>query len=153
MRALKVICILGLIAVLSNTALAEEKKRVAKVVDLKGKAEARLSGKKTWVPVEIGAILTQGDVIKTKTDSWVLLNLNGSGETAAVELSENSQLMLSELIMEKKEQQTLLDLAIGKVLIRAQKLHSEKSRFEVKTPTSIVGVRGTTFAVEVEALD
>ena len=32
------------------------------------------------------------------------------------------------------------------------KLRKEHSKFEIKTPTSIVGVRGTTFAVEVENL-
>ena len=62
---------------------------------------------------------------------------------------------MAELIGNKEEgtQKTLLDLAIGKILIRAKKLHSEEEKFEVKTPTTIVGVRGTTFAVEVEALE
>ena len=48
---------------------------------------------------------------------------------------------------------TLLDLAMGEILIKAQKVHGEKSQFEVKTPTSIVGVRGTTFNVKVEAVE
>ena len=48
---------------------------------------------------------------------------------------------------------TLLDLAMGEVLIKAQKVHGENSKFEVKTPTSIVGVRGTTFNVKVEAVN
>jgi hypothetical protein len=68
-------------------------------------------------------------------------------------MKENSQLQLTELKINKAEasETTLLDLALGAVLIKAEKLHSEKSRFEVKTPTSIVGVRGTTFSVAVEA--
>ena len=49
-------------------------------------------------------------------------------------------------------QNTLFDLSLGEILIKAKKLHSEKSKFEVKTPTSIVGVRGTTFSVTVEAV-
>ena len=100
-------------------------------------------------------VLNEKDFIKTKADSWVNMNLDGSGETAAVELDENSQLMLLRLTKDDENgtQKTLLDLAIGKILIRAQKLHTKESSFEVKTPTSIVGVRGTVFEVEVEALD
>ena len=44
---------------------------------------------------------------------------------------------------------TLLDLAVGKVLVHAAKLKGG-SRFEVRTPTAISGVRGTVFEVEVK---
>lgn len=109
----------------------------------------------TWITAEEGMVLNEGDIIKTREGSTVMLNLDGSGETATVDLAENSQLKLAELLKDEEtgSEQTLLDLAIGEILIRAQKLHSEEERFEVKTPTTIVGVRGTTFAVEVEALD
>ena len=55
-----------------------------------------------------------------------MLNLDGDGKTATVDLSESSQVMIAELIGDKKEgtQKTLLDLAIGKILIRAKKLHT-----------------------------
>ena len=114
-----------------------------------------MTPQKTWIPAKVGMVLNQGDIIRTKKDSWALLNLDGAAETANLELKENSQLKLAELVENKKEatQTTLLDLALGEVLIKAKKLHSEKSRFEVKTPTSIVGVRGTTFSVSVEALE
>jgi hypothetical protein len=83
------------------------------------------------------------------------LNVDGSGQTATVEVKENSQLLLSELLVNPANgtQKTLLDLAAGEILIKAQKVKGEESKFEVKTPTSIVGVRGTTFAVKVEALE
>ena len=54
--------------------------------------------------------------------------------------------------LNKGTSQTLLDLAVGKILIRVDKLHKKGDKFEIKTPTSIVGVRGTVFGVEVEAL-
>jgi hypothetical protein len=133
---------------------SEEAERIAKIVDLKGQVQLKsLQG--DWVPAEVGTTLTQGHILKTAAKSQAVLKLDGAEETATVEINENSQLMLSELLMdtEKGTQKTLLDLAIGKVLIKAQKLHDEKSKFEVKTPTSIVGVRGTSFSVEVEATE
>ncbi|MBU0896123.1 MAG: FecR domain-containing protein, partial [Candidatus Omnitrophica bacterium] len=132
----------------------EDVKRVSKVIDVSGKVIVKPSGEKGWIPVQKGMIISEGDILKTKVNSWALLNLNGSGETATVEVEENSQLAFTELTKDDQGvEKTFLDLALGKLLIEAKKLESEKSKFEVKTPTSIVGVRGTTFAIEVEAID
>ena len=43
---------------------------------------------------------------------------------------------------------TLLVVGIGSVLVKADKLVGA-SKFEVKTPTSIIGIRGTIFEVYV----
>jgi hypothetical protein len=103
----------------------------------------------------MGMILKEGDMIRTMAGSWALLNVDGHAETATVEVKENSQLKMAQLLENKdaSSQSTLLDLALGEVLIKAKKLHSEKSKFEVKTPTSIVAVRGTTFSVAVKSVE
>ncbi|MBU1134212.1 MAG: FecR domain-containing protein [Candidatus Omnitrophica bacterium] len=154
MKALKIICILFLIVNFVSWGFTEDVKRVSKVIDVSGKVIVKPSGEKGWIPVQKGMIISEGDILKTKVNSWALLNLNGSGETATVEVEENSQLAFTELTKDDQGvEKTFLDLALGKLLIEAKKLESEKSKFEVKTPTSIVGVRGTTFAIEVEAID
>jgi len=155
-RYLKILFITGLIFItLGSFALAEEAKRTAVITDLEGDVEVKTPEGEGWSPASTGMVLNEKDFIRTNADSWVSLNLNGSGETAALELNENSQLMLLKLTKNEENgtQNTLLDLAIGKILIRAQKLHTKESSFEVKTPTSIVGVRGTVFEVEVEAFE
>lgn len=152
----KVIILLLAVALVGcySFVLAEKVNRIATIAEVKGKVEVRLSGK-AWAPATKNMVLTQGDMIRTKADGWALLNLDGNAQTALVEVKNNSQLGLAELIEDKAmdSQKTLLDLALGEVLIKAQKLHSEKSSFEVKTPTSVVGVRGTTFSVTVEAVE
>jgi len=72
-----------------------------------------------------------------------------------VEMKQNSKLQLAVLLggKEAPTQTTLLDLSMGEILVKAQKVHSEKSKFEVKTPTSVVGIRGTTFSVAVETTE
>jgi len=117
--------------------------------------QVRVMGQRRWASAESGMVLSEGDILRTKKNAWALVNLDGDGETATVTVQENSQLLISKLTKDEEEnsQETLLDLGLGKILIEAEKLHSEKSKFEVKTPTSVVGVRGTTFAVEVEALE
>ena len=69
-------------------------------------------------------------------------------------LKENTTLTL-DILKENtatKKKVTVLDVSIGKILIQAEKL-KDGSRFEVKTPTSVVGVRGTKFSVKVEAIE
>lgn len=155
MKTIKLICILGIIILMSySIILAQEAKRTGTIAELKGNVDIK-PAKQNWIPAKVDMVLNQGDIIRTQKGSWVILNLDGQAQTATVEVKENSQLRLAELLENKKDstQTTLLDLALGQILIKAQKLHSEKSSFEVKTPTSIVGVRGTTFSVTVEALE
>ncbi|OPX29814.1 MAG: hypothetical protein B1H08_02995 [Candidatus Omnitrophica bacterium 4484_171] len=153
MRLLKLVIIFEIIAGLIFAAAAQDINRSASIDSLKGKVQVKLINEKSWNSAKVGMILHEGDSIRTSAGSWAFLNLD-KGKTATVEVKENTQLLLSEL---KKNdsgdvKDTLLDLAIGKILIKVQKLRKESSKFEVKTPTSIVGVRGTVFAVEVENL-
>jgi len=154
MKLTRWLCVLALILGVFTLSFAEETRRVADITETKGTVEVKIL-KENWKPAKIGMILNQGDFIRTKKDSWAILNLDGAGETATVEVKQNSQLRLAELKQNKEQgtQNTLLDLALGEILIKAQKLHLEKSKFEVKTPTSIVGVRGTTFSVAVETIE
>ncbi len=153
MKVIKVSLIALVIVGMSFVSYGAETARTATILDMDGRVSVRLSDGIN-VPAEIGMEIGQGDAIITGEGAFALVRLEGE-ETATLDISENSRLLLSELIFDAAEdsQSTLLDLAMGKVLIRADRLHSEKSRFEVKTPTSVVGVRGTTFEVQVEGLE
>jgi len=133
--------------------LAEEISRTATVLALEGSASIKTGPDSDWLSLAEGDIVSEKSVLRTNSNSKVKLLLNGEVETAIVWIKPNSQLFLSTLTENPEEtrQNTLLDLAIGEILIKAQKLHAQDSKFEVKTPTSIVGVRGTTFAVTVQA--
>jgi hypothetical protein len=144
-----IILIMGFISVAS----AQEAERKAKIIDIEGEVKVKLLDE-GWVAGQVGMLLGEGDVVVTKGDSEASLSMNGNGEMATVNVYEDSQLMLTELAEDEGGAlSTLLELGLGKILIKAKKLHSEEEKFEVKTPTTIVGVRGTTFAVEVEALE
>lgn len=154
MKILKVFFVIALVAFIASPALCKDAQRTASITEINGQVEVKAS-KGTWEPAQVGMLLKAGDSVRTKASSWALLNVDGTGETATVEVKQNSELNMATLLKdeEKGTQTTMLDLSLGEVLIKAKKLHSEKSKFEVKTPTSIVGVRGTTFSVAVEALE
>jgi len=153
MKVARFLIIFLLVAGMATAAYCEAATRDARVLDMDGKVTIRTSDGESK-PAEMGMVLHEGDIIKTGSGAFALVKLEGT-ETATVEVNENAQMLLSEMQMDTEAgtQKTLLDLAIGKILIKAEKLHSDKSKFEVKTPTSVVGVRGTTFAVEVEGLE
>ena|SRR3989338_4617145 len=140
-----------------SSGFAQSAKRQAAVKEAKGIVELKI-GSDAWSAAKVGTLLNQGDSIRSKANSWAvieILDLEGKERTASVELKPNSQLRLQEILenKEKQSQTTMLDLSLGEILIKAEKLDSEKSKFEVKTPTSVVGVRGTQFSVTVEAIE
>ena len=89
--------------------------------------------------------------MRTAKDSIVMLELLGSAKTADLVIKPESQFTLQTFSHDpdKKIENTLLSIQAGSVLVKAQKMIGD-SKFEVKTPTSIVGIRGTTFEVQVE---
>lgn len=137
-----------------SLASAEAVKRLAVVIETQGTVEVKTASR-VWVPAQTGMALNPDDAIRTGKNSYAILNLDGNAQTATVEVKEKSEVELAEMLANKEEgtQKTMLDLSLGSILIKAKKLHSEKSSFEVKTPTSVVAVRGTTFSVSVEALE
>lgn len=134
---------------------AEEEMRNAKVLDMQGKVD--LVRDEESLPLEAGMKILQGDVLVTKAGSWAFVKIDGIKQ-ARVEIKENSQLLFLEMVMdkEKESQDTLLDLAIGKVFVRVEGMPGEDSKFEVKTPTTLIGTMGkgeSSFSVEVESIE
>lgn len=151
MKNIKIITIAILVVFVSTACFAAETMRQAKVISASGDTLIKKAGDASWAPIKMDMTLAQGDMVKTGKASSAILNLGGAGN---VEIKENSQLSIAQLIQDSStgDKKTLLDLAMGEVFIKAEKLRSKEEKFEVKTPTSIVGVRGTKFSVKVEAV-
>ena len=129
--------------------------RHAKVVTAKGPVEYKKDpSTNEWQPVQQGELLYKGATIRTGKNGAADLALSGKNEgeeAATLSLRSESEMTLDELDTEKTTgaEKTKLAMAIGKVLIKAKELKGDSS-FEVKTPTSVVGVWGTEFEVDVK---
>ncbi len=123
----------------------------AKVKNIIGEAKFQKKGQASWEILQNGMALNEGDSVRTAPESIVTLELFGSEKTAEVILKPESYFTLQTFSHDaaKKTENTLLSVQAGSILVKAQKLVGE-SKFEVKTPTSIVGIRGTTFEVQVQ---
>ena len=147
----------------------------AKVVHIKGNARYSL-GNDVWEPLKVGTILRAGSVVQTenKAGAYVDLALYGSegGGFAAtigsgrgayqagssqnmVRLMENSQLAIDKLSTMQTGAEavtdTQLDLKKGRVMGNVKKL-SAASKYEVKLPNGVAGIRGTTYLLTTDGM-
>lgn len=123
--------------------------KVGKVDNVMGEVTiAHEAGKKKEKAV-VGTVLFLKDIVETKKESSVQLALDdGTG----IVLREKTKIVVSEFIFNpgKKQRETILDVAGGKLKVIVSKTFNKKtSKTEFKTPTAVVGVRGTELALDV----
>ena len=133
----------------AGTVNAEEQLMVIK--KFSGEVYVKRAEAQEWQPATVAMTLHEGDQIKTGEDSRAEILLDRRGQSGVVVLKEESLMRIKTAQQDPKSHQekTLLDLAIGRVIIFADR-ENKDSTFEVMTPTSTTGVRGTLFEVEVE---
>ena len=96
-----------------------------------------------WYDVEIGDFVTEKNVIKVDQDSFCEIQF---GNTAVVKIQQNSEINLARISLEPGNAHVALDMQLGNVLCKVQKLTGTES-FKIKTQTAVCGVRGTEFSV------
>lgn len=150
MKAIKFVLMMFLALAIIQTVSAQDTARTATVVRVTGSAEV-MPPQGPWTEARAGLSLPEGTVIRGKDGSKLILSIDGKDQTALVEMRGDTSLTLAEMQPAGNEvRTTLLDLAIGDVLVKVKKLPSDKSKFEIRTPISYVGVRGTIFSVSVK---
>ena len=135
-----VACVAVVVASMAFAQAAQVGKAVVKKVT--GAAEASEGG--AWKALQIGQELRPGTVVRTANDSSVDLFLDQNGPL--VRLVENTTLGIEKLNFENTGVDTVietqLDLKSGRVVGIVKKL-SVTSKYEIKTPNGVAGVRGT----------
>ena len=86
---------------------------------------------------EFGLPVFEGDIVETKNNSLLIIQLNTRGE---LKLKENTK-----LTVESISKETSILLNAGSVFSRVNKLVN--GSFSVRTPSMVAGVRGTEFFV------
>lgn len=155
---------------------------MAKVVSLQGSARWSKGSSGIWQPIRVGDILTSGALIQTAgSGSYVDLVLNnekamgplagsmmaspptpstGAGgshgaKQDTIRVYADTVLALDKLTYYKTGTDTVsetqLDLKAGKIYGTVRKL-SPASRYEIKIPTGVAGIRGTTYFVTADGI-
>ncbi|MEW5692291.1 MAG: fibronectin type III domain-containing protein [Candidatus Hydrogenedentota bacterium] len=140
------VLILGVFLIYPITIYAE--KYTAKVTDLVGDADYKVKDSEKWESLTNGIELQEGDKVRTKFASKLRLEFADGSE---VFVRENSMMDIKILKDTKGgDRQKQLKMWIGNVRAKVQPLPTEGSMFEVATPTSVAGVRGTDFTMNIE---
>ncbi|GIP24067.1 hypothetical protein J22TS3_43420 [Paenibacillus sp. J22TS3] len=151
MKIMKVLLSVLLVAIMIMPASASAKDTVkaGKITAVSGKAEIKKSGGEKKFGAFKGMAVSQGDVLLTGKDGQVDLDLDSDKE---VVIGPGTTLKISQLVqsVNAAEGKTSLSLGGGQIMIKIKKKLKGDSRFEVQTPTAIMGVMGTEFIVGYE---
>jgi phage tail protein X len=111
---------------------------------LEGQVEVKKSGEGQWSPARPNMILAENDLIRVQSQSRAELILDNQ---SVLRLSENTTLTLQKMEEEQavKKENTRMELSMGRLWVKVSKLFNPASRQDVKTPTVIAGVQGTTY--------
>ncbi|MCX7148233.1 MAG: PKD domain-containing protein [Rhodocyclales bacterium] len=119
---------------------------VVRISQSDGSVEIRKSGARDWKPARDGDVLERGDRITTRDKSAALLSwTNGS----MVKLYPNAELELAGVSfdLEKKLEQTILELARGRVFAKAQVPEHLFADFQIRMGGLSTRAQGAEFAL------
>lgn len=90
--------------------------------------------------------MTQGDTIMTGSNGKVTLEVDKDKE---MKIGANTQLMISELVqsLRNNADKSSFNLKAGQVYTKVKSQLSPGAKYEIRTPTAVMGVRGTQFFV------
>ncbi len=160
------------LAMVSTLAAQSATEGAAKVVRLKGAARYS-TGNNVWTPLKVGDIIRPGTVIQTADKSHVdialgegsapatpsapssMMSYQPAPEQNALRLWENTLLGVDKLTATRTGAdvvtETQLDLKAGHITGSVKKM-SAASKYEVKLPNGVAGIRGTFYDITAEGL-
>lgn len=146
-QACKLVAMVAGVLVLSFSLQAQTQPSKAEVRAVKGTATYTVAGGPAQ-PLKVGTILPAGSVVKTSAGSMVDLFLGNSA--GVVRVTENTTLGLDKLTLTDTGADTVVEVQLnlpdGTILGNVNKL-SAASKYEVKVPNGVAGVRGTRYRI------
>ncbi len=106
-----------------------------------GKAQFLKQGSSSWESIKRGVVLDLSDTIKTYKGSIVMLE----GEGFKIRLSPDTELTLASLFPKAE-----IHIHEGKTWVQVNRLKEGQS-FQMRSPSSVAGVRGTEFIYSVDS--
>lgn len=145
-RNIRILLFILLFVIGCSVSFAAEKRK-AKVVELHGKVEVQAATSEKKIPAFKNMVINEGDKIITGKDSKIVMKVDQDKE---VTLAANTIAILSELKGGSDVNDTVITIQAGGVGSKIEKKLDKNSSYKIKTPTAVMGVRGTQFYVQVE---
>lgn len=113
------------------------------IENLSGGAYHKAKSSPKWSVAAKGAALNEGDMVKTASDGRMVLRFEDGSK---MNVGNETELEITEFILKKKSRSATFSLSNGKIRAVVNKF-SGHSSIQVKTSTSVAGVKGTDFIV------
>ena len=130
-----------------SVAQAQTQQGKATVTGIKGSAEYSTGG--AYMPLKVGTVLRSGATVRTGGGSHVDLALGKNN--GVVRVAESSELAVDKLTYNTTGADTVIETQLnlkgGRVLGNANHKMSPASKYEVKTPVGVAGIRGTKYDI------
>src|SRR5688572_29756004 len=143
------VAVAALLSAATAQAAPEQNKAVVRAV--RGTANYSTDRGANWKALKVGTSLNQNSVIRTAPGSNVDLYMNENGP--AVRVTENTTLGIDRLTIDRTGVdnviETQLDLRNGRILGNVRRL-AAASKYEVKTPQGVAGIRGTRYDISAD---
>ena len=136
-----ILCFMILMANMPLTVFGAEKIS-AKLIQMEGDVQVIRAGGEKPFKAFVNMRLTEGDRIITGPSGKAKIEMD---DEVIITLAENTRIYLSELRGSNGAKQSSINLQSGGVGSSVKEKLKDNSRFEIKTPTAVMGVRGTEF--------
>jgi hypothetical protein len=134
--------------VLAGTAQAETIHNKGIIRAIRGSAQVSNNRGQSWSNAKVGGSLSANSQIKTSADSTVDVFLGENGPV--VRVTPDTTMGIDKLDLDstgiEKVIETQLDLRNGRILGSVKKM-AAASKYEVKTPVGVAGIRGTEYSI------
>jgi len=143
------VAVAALLSAATAQAAPEQNKAVVRAV--RGSANFSTDRGANWKALKVGTSLNQNSVVRTAPGSNVDLYLGDNGPI--VRVTEDTTLGIDRLTIDRtgvdKVIETQLDLRNGRILGDVKRL-AAASKYEVKTPHGVAGIRGTRYDIRAD---
>ena len=143
------VAVAALLSTATVQAAPEQNKAVVRTV--RGSANYSTDRGANWRSLKVGTSLNQGSVVRTAPGSVVDLFLGDNGPV--VRVMEDTTLGIDRLTVDRTGVDTVietqLDLRNGRILGDVKRL-AAASKYEVKTPHGVAGIRGTRYDIRAD---
>lgn len=136
-----ILCLMLFISSMPLTVFGADKVS-AKLIQMEGDVQIIRAGGEKPFKAFLNMRLTEGDKIITGSSGKAKVQMD---DEVVITLAENTRIYLSELRGSNGAKQSSISLQSGGVGSSVKEKLKDNSRFEIKTPTAVMGVRGTEF--------
>lgn len=136
----KIICLMLAFVLLAP--FSSQAAQVGTITALSGQVQSRSKAGLPYTSLAKGAVISEGNWIKTGAKGWVELTLN---DKSTFTLSNNTEFEVTSFLLTKNKREGTFNLAQGKLRASVVKFGGRQSGMTVKSGTAVAGIKGTEF--------